>query len=215
MTAAPGILNLNAIGRAQAQNSPYTYFIARDCVAAEAREALRRDFPVIDAPGSIPVDTLQFGPAFAALLDVLRAPSFSEIIGGQLELDLSPYPQLITVRGHARGHDGRVHTDATWKVATVLIYLNDDWTQPGGRLRVLASGDLNDIAAEVPPEFGSLLAFRRCDRSFHGHEPFEGERRVVQINWISRQEKLDREIRRLKRSARLKRLFPFLSGWGY
>ncbi len=215
MTADPGILNLDAIGQTPAQTSPYTYFIARDCVAADAREALRRDFPVIDAPGSIPVEMLRYGPAFAALLESLRDRSFTEVIGGQLEMDLTPYPQLVTVRGHARSRDGRIHTDATWKVATALVYLNDDWSQSGGRLRVLASNDLNDIAAEVPPEFGSLLAFRRCDRSFHGHEPFEGERRVVQVNWISRREKLEREVRRLKRSARLNRLFPFLAGWGY
>jgi len=32
--------------------------------------------------------------------------------------------------------------------------------------------DLEDIAAEVPPTDGTLVAFKRSDYSWHGHKPF-------------------------------------------
>ena len=34
-----------------------------------------------------------------------------------------------------RASDGAVHTDSKAKVVTVLLYLDETWTQPGGRLR--------------------------------------------------------------------------------
>jgi hypothetical protein len=65
------------------------------------------------------------------------------------------------------------------------------------------------MVAEVPPLAGTLLAFRRSERSWHGHYPFEGERRAIQMNWVTAQKWVDREVRRHRMSARLKRLNPF------
>jgi hypothetical protein len=31
---------------------------------------------------------------------------------------------------------------------------------------------------------GTLLAFRRTDHSWHGHKPFVGERRMLQLNYL-------------------------------
>jgi hypothetical protein len=59
----------------------------------------------------------------------------------------------------------------------------------------------------VEPKWGRLLAFRRSDRSWHGHLPAEGERRVVQVNWVTSQAMADKELRRHRRSAWIKRLF--------
>jgi hypothetical protein len=28
------------------------------------------------------------------------------------------------------------------------------------------------------------VAFRRCDYSFHGYKPYEGERRMIQMNYV-------------------------------
>jgi len=44
--------------------------------------------------------------------------------------------------------------------------------------------DIEDFAAEATPIGGTLLAFRRNSRSYHGYKRFEGERRMVQINWV-------------------------------
>ena len=92
---------------------------------------------------------------------------------------------MTTVRGRCDLSDGKIHTDSTSKIITVLIYMNETWDQPGGRLRLLRSAtDLNDIIVEVPPVAGTMLA---CHNSWHGHESFAGERRVIQFNWLTSQ----------------------------
>ena len=102
----------------------------------------------------------------------------------------------------------RQHQDSTEKIVTVLVYMNPDWEESGGRLRVLRSDrDLEDYAAEVPPAEGTLLAFRRSDTSHHGHKPFEGQRRVLQLNWVTSDKFARRERRRHAISAFFKRLW--------
>ena len=91
------------------------------------------------------------------------------------------------MRGRCERSDGNIHTDHWSKVVTVLIYPNEQWADAGGRLRLLRSADdLEDYAAEVSPIDGTLLAFRRSDRSYHGHARFDGERRIIQISWLRR-----------------------------
>ncbi|WP_416899938.1 MAG: 2OG-Fe(II) oxygenase [Minwuia sp.] len=115
-----------------------------------------------------------------------------------------------TVRGATQLKDGQIHTDSLSKLITVLIYLNPPWKDEGGRLRVLRCGDdLNDYAEEIEPSSGNLMIFRRSDRSWHGHEPFQGRRRTIQINWVTSQAVADRERKRHRVSATLKRLNPF------
>jgi Rps23 Pro-64 3,4-dihydroxylase Tpa1-like proline 4-hydroxylase len=115
---------------------------------------------------------------------------------------------MITVRGHTDKTDGRIHTDSLTKIITVLVYLNETWDEGGGRLRLLRSGtDLEDYIDEVPPRFGTLLAFRRSNNSWHGHKPFVGERRTIQLNWVLDEGVKQREQKRHGFSAFIKRLF--------
>jgi hypothetical protein len=44
--------------------------------------------------------------------------------------------------------------------------------------------DIEDYAAEATPIGGTLLAFRRSNKSYHGYKRFKGERRMLQINWV-------------------------------
>ena len=112
------------------------------------------------------------------------------------------------MRGQAREADGRIHTDTSSKIITALIYMNEGWEAPGGRLRLLRSrDDLDDAVAEVPPAAGTLLAFRVTPHSWHGHAPVSGPRRVVQLNWVCDRGVLWRERLRHGLSARVKRLF--------
>lgn len=70
-------------------------------------------------------------------------------------------------------------------VVTVLMYFNPKWTQPGRKLRLLRSAaDIENFAQDVTPLGGTLLAFRRGDRSFHGCKQFDGEPRIVLLNWV-------------------------------
>jgi hypothetical protein len=114
---------------------------------------------------------------------------------------------MITVRGQCGLRDGNIHTDSVNKIITVLIYLNSHWEGTGGCLRLLRSGDnLEDVITEVPPLDGTLIAFRRSDNSFHGHKPFVGPRRVIQLNWVTGHRVKAFETLRHRATAWLKRL---------
>ena len=56
---------------------------------------------------------------------------------------------MYTVRGFVREKDGSIHTDSETKIITVLLYMNEDWREDAGRLRLLRSAtDLEDYAAK-------------------------------------------------------------------
>ena len=200
------MLNFDALRRSSLSTTPFDHVVVDDFLPAVAASSVATDFPVIRATGSFPLSELSYGPAFAELLAELNGPEFEQGIASIFGIDLSPYVRVTTIRGRVGSHDGGVHTDAKWKIISVLLYLNQQWHDQGGRLRLLRSEDVNDAALEIVPKWGTLLAFRRADNSWHGHLPAEGERRVVQVNWVTSQAMADKEERRHRRSAWLKRL---------
>lgn len=203
-------LDLAALRDTPLAREPYAHVVVPGFVRGEAVAAVTGDFPAITKPGLFPLSVLQSGPAFRALVEELDGPEFESAIAEKFGLPLAGQPKLFTVRGRCARRDGGIHTDTATKIVTVLLYLNAGWEKDGGRLRVLRSGtDLADFAAEIPPVAGTLLAFRRSDKSFHGHLPFEGERRAIQMNWMTTVASRDRELARHRFSARLKRLNPF------
>jgi len=202
-------LDIDALRAAPLARDPYDHVIVPGFVQGEALQPLVRDYPRIDRAGSFPVAELQYGPAFGALLDELDGAALRVAIEQKFSLDLAGRPTLVTVRGRCQEKDGQIHTDSKDKIVTVLIYMNAAWEKDGGRLRVLRSTDLDDVAAEVPPVGGTLLAFRRSAKSFHGHRPFVGERRVVQLNWLTSAAVARREELRHRVSALAKKLNPF------
>jgi len=202
-------LDIDALRAAPLARDPYDHVIVPGFVQGEALQPLVRDYPRIDRAGSFPVAELQYGPAFGALLDELDGAALRVAIEQKFSLDLAGRPTLVTVRGRCQEKDGQIHTDSKDKIITVLIYMNAAWEKDGGRLRVLRSTDLDDVAAEVPPVGGTLLAFRRSAKSFHGHRPFVGERRVVQLNWLTSAAVARREELRHRVSALAKKLNPF------
>ena len=153
----------------------------------------------------------QLRSGLPALLDELESDEFREAFEEKFSIDLSGRPTVTTVRGRCDLSDGRIHTDSTSKIITVLIYMNESWDQPGGRLRLLRSADdLNDIIVEVPPVAGTLLAFKRSNNSWHGHEPFAGERRVIQFNWLTSQGNRQIAMLRHHTSASFKRVLQMI-----
>ena len=149
------------------------------------------------------------GKAFRELIDVLEQAPLRRLMEEKFSIDLTGRPTLITVRGASRLKDGKIHTDSETKLLTVLIYLNKEWTQPGGRLRMLRSRDnIEDYVAEVPPTHGTLLAFERSPNAWHGHLPCEGIRRSVQLNWVRDASVVAGQARRHGLSAFFKTLMP-------
>jgi hypothetical protein len=201
------VLDLDAFAATPLAREPYDHMNVTGFVAPAAIGRVLADFPPIAGPGSFPAAVLDYGPGFAALLAELEGPAVRDAFAAKFGMDLRHRPTMVTVRGRAQRKDGGIHTDSESKLITALIYLNTDWAAAGGRLRVLRSpDDLDDYAAEVPPVAGTLLAFRRSERSWHGHHPFEGERRSVQLNWVTDAAVVRRELARHRVSAWTKRL---------
>uniref|UniRef100_E6QS04 Prolyl 4-hydroxylase alpha subunit Fe(2+) 2OG dioxygenase domain-containing protein n=1 Tax=mine drainage metagenome TaxID=410659 RepID=E6QS04_9ZZZZ len=201
------MLDLARFEAATLHHDPYDYFVLPDFIREAAQSSVLADFPVINEAGSFPVNTLQCGPAFLELVRQLESPEFRQAVERKFEMDLSGRPTMVTVRGHTDETDGRIHTDSTTKLITMLIYFNTGWQNMGGRLRILRSGDdLEHYADEVSPAFGTLLAFRRSDHSWHGHKPFVGERRALQLNWVISEQVKQREQQRHGVSAFFKRI---------
>jgi SM-20-related protein len=207
-------LKLEALRATPLVSEPFAHLVVPGFVSAAGLAAINADYPKITAPGSFPTDQFVFGRAFQRLLDELESDAFREAFEEKFKLDLSGRPTITTVRGRCDAGDGKIHTDSKTKIITVLIYVNESWENAGGRLRLLRSAhDLNDIILEVPPVAGTLLAFKRSNNSWHGHESFSGERRVIQFNWLTSAGNRQIAMLRHHTSASFKRMLQmFLPG---
>ena len=206
--ATSTILDLQRFAATPLAREPFDHLIVPGFIAPAALPALNAAFPAIAKGGSYPTETLEFGTAFAALIEELEGEAMRRAFARKFDIDLEGRPVMTTVRGHTRAKDGRIHADSKTKLLTGLLYFNDDWTAEGGRLRLLRSErDLENYAAEVPPDKGTLLAFRCTRNAWHGHKPFVGPRRTIQINWVTSEAVKQREIARHSFSARVKSLF--------
>jgi SM-20-related protein len=210
------IVDLDALRGAAVAREPFPYLMVPGFVKAGAIAAIEADFPSVELPGSFPLPTLTYGPAFRDFMAAIQGPEFARVVGEKLGMDLSGRPTMVTVRGQSRAADGQIHTDSRTKVVTVLIYMNGRWEAPGGRLRLLRSPDnLDDVIAEVPPDEGTLLVFRNDANAWHGFKGFEGPRRVIQLNWVTDTGVVWREQTRHKVSAFFKRLAGRQVSGGY
>ena len=204
-------LRLEALRTTPLESEPFPHLVVPGFVSAEGLAAINADYPKISSPGSFPTDQVTFGPAFQRLLDELEGEDFREAFEQKFNVDLAGKPTITTVRGRCDAADGKIHTNSKTKIITVLIYMNPSWENSGGRLRLLRSAnDLNDIIVEVPPVAGTLLAFKRSNNSWHGHELFSGERRVIQFNWLTSAGNRQIAMLRHHTSASFKRMLQMI-----
>lgn len=193
------------------QQQPFPFMVAHGQLPNEARADLERDFPHYASAGFFPYDARDCGESVNALVANLTTPAFASAIGSYLGIEnLGQYPTLVTLCRLLNKRHGTIHTDSTSKVATALIYLNASWPDSSdGCLRFLSKVDDIDsmIAPELTPLYGEFAVFKRCDNSFHGHLPYEGERRVIQVAWLINEEAKQRKTRRGKFSRVFKKLF--------
>ncbi len=202
------MLDLSKFAATGLTRDPFDFLVVPGFLKAETIEAIHQDYPRVDRPGSFPLESQSYGPAFARLIDELRGDPVREAFEQKFGIDLTGRPTMFTVRGRCAEKDGGIHTDSATKIITVLLYMNPKWEESGGQLRLLRSGtDLDNYILEVPPEEGTLLCFRRSENSWHGHKPFVGPRRVIQMNWVTSRKVLNYENRRHRISAALKKIW--------
>lgn len=200
------LIDLDALKNATLSNDPFDHAIVPGFIRREALEDVHRDYPDVGKPGSFPVGSVACGPAFERILEEIQSPEMTAVVEEKFDIALAGRPTMVTVRDRCRARDGQIHVDSKGKLVTVLIYMNPPWEEEGGRLRLLRGpDDLEDYAAEVPPEEGTMLIFRCTPDAWHGHKSFEGRRRAIQLNWVAGDAYLKREQWRHKLSAALKR----------
>ncbi len=198
----------------QVHTQPFAFLIAHDQLPGSVRDELAADFPRYPSAGFFPHEERDCGPSINRLIDELAAPSFADAIGTRLGIsDLGGYPNLVTICRALNKRHGTIHTDSKSKVVTALVYLNESWPDISeGCLRFLNRiDDIDDVVVpEIRPIYGNLVAFKRADNSFHGHLPHEGERRVIQIAWLTSEDDKLRKTQRGKFSRVFKKLFGVL-----
>jgi len=208
MAAANAVLDFESARACAAHTEPFPYLIIPGFVRATAQSGIDADFPAIGHPGSFPLASVKYGPKFSDLVDALTGSEMAALVEQKLGVDLAERTTMVTVRGISKAADGQIHTDSRTKLVTMLLYMNPEWESGNGRLRLLRSPDnLQDCIAEVPPDRGTLLMFRNDENAWHGFEPFEGPRRVIQVNWVTDDGVVRRERARHRFSAFMKRLF--------
>jgi hypothetical protein len=202
------MIDLDELQNAPLVREPFDHLIVSRFIRSESVAGILEDFPAIEKGGSFPASELSFGERFEALLEALRSEPLRRAVEAKFAVDLEGRPAMVTVRGQARPKDGRIHTDSRSKIVTVLLYMNSGWKERGGWLRLLRSAkSLDDYFAEVPPEAGTAVFFRCTRNAWHGHTPFVGARRAIQLNWVLDDSVVRREQGRHRLSARLKKYF--------
>ena len=202
------MLQISALEQTTLESSPFEHVVVKDFIGNDAISEINRDYPEIHDPKNFQIEDLSFGPGFEQFLTELQSDEVREAVGRKFGVDLTGKPAQITVRRLCESGDGKIHTDSRTKIISALVYFNEEWPHEGGQLRLLRSeSNVEDYAVEVPPKAGTLLVFRRCEHSYHGHKPFDGERRMVQIAWVEPKRVGNYKDKRAKISWRIKRLF--------
>ncbi len=200
-------LNLDKLRDAKLETTPYDFVLLSGFIGPDTIKRVNETFPPIASGGSFPLDSLKPNMVIKEVIDELDGEPFKKEVERLFSVDLTDRPKMYSLRGYTRAKDGQIHTDSKDKIITILLYLNENWTQPGGRLRLLRNGhDVDDFAREVPPDNGTLLMFRRSETSWHGHHPFEGPRRSLQMNFMTSEGSKGWHRVRHKVSATLKKL---------
>jgi SM-20-related protein len=202
------ILNFEALVKAPVVKEPFPYLIIDNIIRPEVMADVLKTFPQIDKRGSFPLNALTYTGHFDMLLEELQKEELRDLIAEKFGMDLKDKPPMVTLRGHTAEKDGQIHVDSESKLITVLLYLNPNWQDEGGRLRLLYNkNDLTPYAAEVSPEAGRCLIFKVTDNCWHGHAPFVGERRSIQLNYVTSDAARERHLKLHRFTAFLKKLF--------
>ena len=179
------LLDKNQLNLAKVDNNFFPYFHVKNALSNLLNSSdLVKDFTDINSGGSFPSDNLKEGD-IKKLVEELEGDEFKAILENKLGVNLKDAEVITTLRGFSRFKDGKIHTDSQSKIVTVLLYLNKNWDNEIGNLRLLKkNNDLDNYIQEISSEYGNLVAFKVTDNCWHGFMPFEGKRLSIQLNYI-------------------------------
>jgi SM-20-related protein len=179
-------VNIEKLERAQLATQPFEHTVIPAFLDRCTIERINETFPPMVSGGSFAIESLAPGMVIKDVIEQLDCRPFEKAIEEKFGIELAGRPKMFSLRGFTREKDGRIHRDSKDKIITALLYLNRDWPHKAGRLRLLRDQwNLNNYVVEVPPDNGTLLVFKRSSSSWHGHFPFVGQRRALQMNWVT------------------------------
>ena len=131
------LLDKNQLNLAKVDNNFFPYFHVKNALSNLLNSSdLVKDFPDINSGGSFPSDNLKEGD-IKKLVEELEGDEFKAILENKLGVNLKDAEVITTLRGFSRFKDGKIHTDSQSKIVTVLLYLNKNWDNEIGNLRLL------------------------------------------------------------------------------
>ena len=93
MSALP--IDLDAFDAAPLTREPFPFLMVPQFVRRDAMGAINADYPLVTHPGSFPLPTLKYGPAFADLMTAIQGPKFTRAVEKQLGGELQGRERLV------------------------------------------------------------------------------------------------------------------------
>ncbi|MFL2754640.1 MAG: 2OG-Fe(II) oxygenase [Gammaproteobacteria bacterium] len=200
------LIDLNSIKSAPVDDAFFPFFSVPNCML-DHDKSIAKDFPDLEKGGSYPSNLPGLSDKIKQLISEIESDAMKEVLSKKFQVDLSNTEVITTLRGYSRMKDGKIHTDSKSKVLTFLLYLNEEWNNEKGLLRMLKNDfDLEDFIREIPASFGSLVVFKVTENCWHGFHPVEGKRLSMQMNYVKKESAASHKIRH-GLSSFLKKLF--------
>ena len=180
------LINSEKLYKAPVNKDFFPFFYVENVFLDQIDSAsIIRDFPDINEGGSFHIESIPSGESIKKLIEELESEEFKRILESKFDINLDEAKAVTTLRGYSRKKDGKIHTDSKTKILTVLLYLNLNWPENRGHLRLLkGNNNLEEYIKEIPCTFGSLVSFKVTDQCWHGFKPYEGKRLSIQLNYI-------------------------------
>lgn len=188
------VLRIEAIESAAVAEQPYRWAFIDGIFSAEDAARLAREFPhdsfrkvagndgeksykylsrsLVHMGAEVPTNAERLSPAWRALIADLLSDRYRDAISRATGLDLSEAPIEINAIHFGAGAWLGPHVDLKDKIATHILYFNQDWhSARGGCLQVLRSQSDDDVEAEILPIVGNSALLVRSDKSWHAVSP--------------------------------------------
>lgn len=185
-----GMIDLRRIGEETLATHPYHWACANDLFTPSQAAALAASFPrdhfktvtgydgekgyVYEARSLIHMGAgeashaADLSDAWRRLAADLLSTSYRRAMTRLTGCDLEAAPCEVNLFHYGPGAWLGPHVDLKDKIATHILYFNQEWDMAdGGCLTILRSSDMSDAFAEIAPIVGRSAVVVRSDRSWH------------------------------------------------